>query len=73
MSKVEALAYNRLKELGGPDLKSLRTVGGGSKILFGQLFAKSKPRFQCKMLPLTKLLQEPLDLPGRAYKASKPC
>ena len=31
MSKVEALAYNRLKELGGPDLKSLRTVGGGSK------------------------------------------
>ena len=31
MSKVEALAYKRLKELGGPDLKSLRTVGGGSK------------------------------------------
>ena len=31
MSKVEALAYNRLKELGGPDLKSMRTVGGGSK------------------------------------------
>ena len=31
MSKVEELAYNRLKELGGPDLKSLRTVGGGSK------------------------------------------
>ena len=31
ISKVEELAYNRLKELGGPDLKSLRTVGGGSK------------------------------------------
>ena len=31
MSKVEALAYKRFKELGGPDLKSLRTVGGGSK------------------------------------------
>ena len=31
MSKVEELAYKRLKELGGPDLKSLRTVGGGSK------------------------------------------
>ena len=28
---MEALAYKRLKELGGPDLKSLRTVGGGSK------------------------------------------
>ena len=31
MSAVEALAYNRLNELGGPVLKSLRTVGGGSK------------------------------------------
>ena len=31
MSVVEALAYNRLNELGGPVLKSLRTVGGGSK------------------------------------------
>ena len=31
MSAVEALAYNRLDELGGPVLRSLRTVGGGAK------------------------------------------
>ncbi|WP_282606065.1 FGGY-family carbohydrate kinase [Pelagibius sp. Alg239-R121] len=31
IADVEALGYQRLKELGAPDLKFLRTVGGGAK------------------------------------------
>ena len=31
ITAVEALGYSRLKELGAPDLKSLRTVGGGAR------------------------------------------
>ncbi len=31
ITAVEALGYSRLKELGAPDLKSLRTVGGGAQ------------------------------------------
>ncbi len=42
MSAVEALAYNRLNELGGPVLKSLRTVGGGSKNSFWTALRRKK-------------------------------
>ncbi len=31
VTAVESLGYQRLKELGAPDLKSLRTVGGGAQ------------------------------------------
>jgi sugar (pentulose or hexulose) kinase len=31
MTEIERLGYTRLAELGGPKLKSLRTVGGGAK------------------------------------------
>ncbi len=31
ITQIEKLAYQRLAELGGPDLVSLRTVGGGAK------------------------------------------
>lgn len=31
IAAIEALAYRRLAELGGPDLMSVRTVGGGAK------------------------------------------
>jgi sugar (pentulose or hexulose) kinase len=31
MTEIERLGYSRLKELGGPTLRSVRTVGGGAK------------------------------------------
>ncbi len=31
IARIEALAYGRLKELGAPDLASVRTVGGGAQ------------------------------------------
>lgn len=42
MARIEALGYQRLKELGGPNIRSMRTVGGGAK---NDVWAKIRKRY----------------------------
>ena len=48
IAEIEALAYGRLRELGGPALRSVRTVGGGAR---NAAWTQIRARRLCVSLP----------------------
>jgi hypothetical protein len=60
---IEALGYRRLKELGAPALRSVRSVGGGARNPAGRVFGGGGSAcHSCRRCP-RRLLPEPLVSP----------